>query len=298
MSNIFPLTVSHSIALFYLIRCTDFSKRTAKCNILLENADATWDLTIDFSIVSALIFKKKYPPPTALPDSIKSQGENPYEALGELGNVKSFSDITCEWLTMEATLPPCKPSDCEGHFYDNPTLAHSVMLFHNGDLLGKAISEFTGRDLPFKRSDFGQEHGMKMLSWTVRYVSCSHLYDDSLAFCVAHLSLLSHCQCLPENLHFPDTYGLKLQSKVFLSKGELGKPGSTYAVQCTVKQDETGMVCYKATGSFILEPVKFLKTEFRRAIANKNFDVLWNKLDINGKWIEVLYHCPRLILLT
>ena len=94
-------------------------------------------------------------------------------------------------------------------------------------------------------------------------------------------SLLS--QCLPENLHFPDTYGLKLQSKVFLSKGELGKPGSTYAVQCMVKQEEIGTVCYQATGSFILEPIKFLKTENRRAIANKDFDMLWEKLDINGE---------------
>ena len=95
--------------------------------------------------------------------------------------------------------------------------------------------------------------------------------------------LISSLQCLPENLHFPDTYGLKLQSRVFLSKGELGKPGSTYAVQCEVKQEETGVVCYKATGSFILEPVKFLKTEFRRAIGNKDFDLLWDKLDINGE---------------
>jgi len=235
------------------VRCTDFSKRKAKCDIILENADATWELNIDFSIVSALLFKKKYPPPPALPKSAKSNCESPYEAFGELNNIKSFSDFSGEWLTMEATLPPCKRSDCKGHFYDNPTLAHSVMLFHNGDLLGKAISEFTGLDLPFKRSDFGQEHGMKMLSWN----------------------------CLPQNLHFPDTYGLKLQSKVFLSKGELGKPGSTYSVQCEVKQD-TGTVCYKATGSFILEPIKFLKTEFRRAIRLEDFDALWKKLDING----------------
>ena len=149
-------------------RCTDFSKRMAKCDILLETSDASWELSIDFSIVSALLFKKKYPPPPALPESNDSKDGSPYEAFGELNNIKSFSGITGEWLTMEATLPPCKPSDCQGHFYNNPTLAHSVMLFHNGDLVGKVISEFTGCDLPFKRIDFGQEHGMKMLSWTVR----------------------------------------------------------------------------------------------------------------------------------
>ena len=42
-----------------------------------------------------------------------------------------------------------------------------AMLFHNCDLIGKALSEFTGTDLPFKKSDFGQEPGMKMLSWEV-----------------------------------------------------------------------------------------------------------------------------------
>lgn len=166
------------------------------------------------------------------------------------------------------------------------------MLFHNCDLIGKAISEFTGLDLPFKKSDFGQEPGMKMLSWTVSMLYY-HLPRTSRILILSHRShcilvqypcyLNSSLQCLPENLHFPDTYGLKLQSRVFLSKGELGKPGSTYAVQCEVKQEVTGVVCYKATGSFILEPVKFLKTEFRRAIGNKDFDLLWDKLDINGE---------------
>ena len=91
-------------------------------------------------------------------------------------------------------------------------------------------------------------------------------------------------QCLPETLHFPDTGGLKLQVKVFLSKGELGTPGSTYVTESVVKQEETGRVVYKATGTFILNPIKFLATEFRYAIANKEFEVLWDKLDINGEW--------------
>jgi hypothetical protein len=43
-------------------------------------------------------------------------------------------------------------------------------------------------------------------------------------------------------------------------------------------------VVYKATGTFILNPIKFLATEFRYAIANKEFEVLWEKLDINGEW--------------
>ena len=89
---------------------------------------------------------------------------------------------------------------------------------------------------------------------------------------------------MPETLHFPDTGGLKLQAKVFLSEGELGLPGSTYVAESVVEQEETGRVVYKATGTFILNPIKFLATEFRRAIANKDFEVLWEKLDINGEW--------------
>ena len=56
----------------------------AKCDILLETSDASWELSIDFSIVSALLFKKKYPPPPALPESNDSKDGSPYEAFGEL----------------------------------------------------------------------------------------------------------------------------------------------------------------------------------------------------------------------
>lgn len=51
-----------------------------------------------------------------------------------------------------------------------------------------------------------------------------------------------------------------------------------------MKQAETGLVVYKASGTIILNPIKFLATEFRRAIANKDFEVLWEKLDNNGEW--------------
>ena len=93
---------------------------------------------------------------------------------------------------MEATLPPSKPSDCPGHFYDNTkALPHSVMLFHNGDLVGKAISEFTGLDLPFKRCDFGQEPGMRMLSWTVRYfIQCIDMFTFFVLLCSQSLNFV------------------------------------------------------------------------------------------------------------
>ena len=162
------------------------------CDILLENDDATFAATLELSVVSASLFKRKYPPPPALPECPKT---SPYETFDGLDNIKSFSDISGDWLTMEATLPPCKPTDCQGHFYDNPTLAHSVMLFHNCDLLGKAISEYTGLDLPYKRSDFGQEHGMKMLSWTVSLGDCIPvlLVSRILNFALWYPSLLHSC---------------------------------------------------------------------------------------------------------
>ena len=88
---------------------------------------------------------------------------------------------------------------------------------------------------------------------------------------------------MPETLHFANTGGLKLQTKVFISEGELGKPGSTYVTESTVKQTETDKIVYKATGTFILNPIKLLTTEFGHAIANREFDELWEKLDINGE---------------
>ena len=75
---------------------------------------------------------------------------------------------------MEATLPPTKQSDCEGHFVNIPALPHSVMVFHNCDLIGQALSEFTGVDIPFKTQTSGMgfhDHGMQIISWTVRVLS-------------------------------------------------------------------------------------------------------------------------------
>ena len=65
-----------------------------------------------------------------------------------------------------------------------------AMLFHNCDLIGKALSEFTGTDLPFKKSDFGQEPGMKMLSWEV---SMPVLLISSCVYVSSFLSHYSHC---------------------------------------------------------------------------------------------------------
>ena len=107
----------------------------------------------------------KYPLPS---DDVQS-AKSPYEGtVASLHNIKSFSGYHStigHWLTMEGSLP----SDCLVDFHNKPSLSHSALLFHNGDLIGKAISEFTDIDLPFKKSDFGQEPGMKMISWTVRY---------------------------------------------------------------------------------------------------------------------------------
>ena len=243
-------------------------------------------MNIEYSIVSAAIFKKLYPPPITKPqESSSATAPGGYTDISSgLENIKCYSDIYNEWLTMEATLPPCKPSDCQGHFYDNPCLPHSVMCFHNIDLLGKAISEFTGRDVPFKRTDFGQEHGIKMLSWVVcvaQFSLCSLVIKMDILKCSRDCIYSFSCQCSPENLHFPDTYGLKLQSKVMLDKGVLGEPGSKYSVQLMVKQEETGIICYRAKASFILEPIRFLRTELRQAIANQDFDTLWDQLDSN-----------------
>lgn len=88
---------------------------------------------------------------------------------------------------------------------------------------------------------------------------------------------------MPETLHFPNTGGLEIQVTVYLIKGVLSKPGSIYGAQSVVKQVETGKVVYNATGSFILDPIKFLAHEFHLAIAIRNFEALWDKLDGNGE---------------
>lgn len=251
----------------------------------LETNDSTWHSDLDLSLVSGMLFKKKFPPSPSIKSKVASLVTNPYcEYKGcELLNKRVYSNVFASrgqgttrssdhaiaahsWLTIEAYLPPPDASACNGHFYEegSEALPHSVMLFHNSNLVGDALSELTGLDIPFRNNDFfssDEVHGIKLLNW----------------------------KCVPENLHFANTYGLHFQVKVYLSRGTMASQGSMYTVECMAKQEVTGLICYKATGSFILNPLQYVKTEFSAAIAQylesgstKDLDTLWKILDING----------------
>ena len=168
----YPNFISLNTILYHLLsynRCNNLSKQSSSCDILLETDDTTYAAECNFNIVPAINKKKsvKYPLPSE--DVHVQSAKSLYETTaGSLHNINSFSGYHStigHWLTMEGSLPYDHLVD----FYDKPSLSHSAMLFHNGDLIGKAISEFTDIDLPVKKSDFGQEPGMKMISWTVRY---------------------------------------------------------------------------------------------------------------------------------
>lgn len=146
------------------------------------------------------------PPPVILPElaDFSTRVRNPYSELGpSLSNISRVSVFAGDCLTMQATLAPTMQSDCEGHFVNIPALPHSVMVFHNCgaslvcfdfclsywtacsdylwlpylallDLIGQALSEFTGVDIPFKTqtSEVGyHDLGMRIISWTVRLLS-------------------------------------------------------------------------------------------------------------------------------
>ena len=167
----YPNFISLNTMPYHLLsynRCNNLSKQSSSCDILLETDDTTYAAECNFNIVPA-INKKKSVKYLLKPSEGVQSNKNPYKAaVGLLNNIKSFSGYHStigHWLTMEGSLP----SDCLVDFHNKPSLSHSALLFHNGDLIGKAISEFTDIDLPFKKSDFGQEPGMKMISWTVRY---------------------------------------------------------------------------------------------------------------------------------
>lgn len=128
-------------------------------------------------------------------------------------------------------------SDILTHHYItslNQTLAnpHSVMLLHNGDLIGEAISKLTDLSIPYnfranEHHNADDQWGIKMINW----------------------------KCIPENLHFADGYGLHFQVRVYHDAGRMGEAGSRYNVQCQVTEEETNVVSYKSSGTFVLEPV-------------------------------------------
>lgn len=224
----------------------------------MKTNDTVWYITGVINFIPVSLWKKRFPlPPSSIPPSAKSfyAGLNPYKKLSsKLQNIKTYSTFYKDWVTAEGTLPPVTVSDCKGHFDDYPALAHSTMIFHSCDLLGKAIEKLTGRRMNWKSTDFGQEHGLKLLSF----------------------------DCTPENLHFANTHALKFQVKAYLSTGEMGKPESTYVVECCAVQDVTGVVCFKATGCFALSPILFTKVAFRNALAAGDVATIWKKADANG----------------
>ena len=115
----------------YLFRCIDFSKKSVTIEYCLETKDGTWEGIFDCHIIPERMFQMKYPPPPVLLESAKPKGGNPYGELGAMSNITRVWAFGDECLTMEATLPPTKRFDCEGHFIDNPALPHSIMVFHN-----------------------------------------------------------------------------------------------------------------------------------------------------------------------
>lgn len=207
-------------------RCNNMSKRSGTFSGALKTNDSVWYLKAKFYIISAPLFKRKFPPPSTPPSSLYTS-TNPYQNLSsKVQSIKAYSSPDKDWVCLECTLPQVTFDDCSGHFHDIPCLAHSVMIFHSCDLLGMAIEKLTGVHIPFKKSDFGKDYGLKPMSF----------------------------DCTPQNLHFPNTVGLKFQVKVYCSSGEMGKPESIYTVEVSAVQDVTETVCFKATGRFVLIP--------------------------------------------
>lgn len=105
------------------------------------------------------------------------------------------------------------------------------MLVHNGDLIGHAISQLTGRSIPYKKSlkenRYADAWGIKMVDW----------------------------KCLPTKLNYADSEGLDFEVKAYLSEGLLGEIGSKYAVQCRVMGSESKEVSYESSGTFVLDKV-------------------------------------------
>ncbi len=100
-------------------------------------------------------------------------------------------------------------------------------LLHRSDLLGKVIEKLTGVHIPLKKSNFGKDYGLR-----------------------PRMSI----DCPPQTLHFSYTGRLKFQVNVYCSSGEMGKPDSIYTADFSAVQDATELVCFKATGCFVLIP--------------------------------------------
>ena len=141
-------------------------------------------------------------------------------------------------LKLSSLLPIELSNECILIFNDSLSCSstqcatpHSLMLLHNGDLIGQAISKLTGRCIPYKKSHeknkYTDDWGIEMVDW----------------------------KCEPLKLNYADSEGLDFQVKAYLSEGQLGEAGSKYAVQCRVMGSESKEISYESSGTFVLAKV-------------------------------------------
>lgn len=218
-------------------RCEEVNKRDAFVEVFFVTKEDIYHIKLKIIIVPARVFKSMYVPTKE--DGQITFDRNPYKAQDggkcDSGHLKNlvYSNEEChdDWVSVEATLDAMKSIDCLGHFYRGCSLAtpHSVMLLHNGDLIGQALEKLCGRKMPYKMSNNGSygDWGIKMKNW----------------------------QCTPEALNFANTEGLHFQVEASHSGGRLGMSGSTYKVKCLVKGAEEGKTFYEGTGTFVINPL-------------------------------------------
>lgn len=214
------------------------------------------------SLVSAALFNKKYPL-TDPEDKITCTDCSPYTSIDGscLENKKWYPERAVhDWVTLEASLPTLSACECIGHFYEGCLRAvpHSVMLLHNGDLIGEAVSRLTGCTIPYKKlnHDYAAvlfEH--REYDGTVFSEHIGHNSHGTASFDNDYGIKMQYWECQPENLNIAETDGLQLQVRTYLKDGELGESGSTYCVECLVNEKGSKMVCYRAKGTFILDLV-------------------------------------------
>eukprot|EP00804_Cyclotella_cryptica_P028010 CCRYP_003869-RA/>CCRYP_003869-RA protein AED:0.19 eAED:0.44 QI:497/0.5/0.66/1/1/1/3/0/486 len=224
--------------------CNELTKRAAHCDIYLETKDTTY-------------------PPVDTGDENSCRDCNPYASIDGrcLENKKWYPDRAVhDWVTLEASLPSFSAHECIGHFYNGGLRAvpHSVMLFHNGDLIGEAIARLTNRNIPYKKKLDAQ--GTLFFEHRDREdkVSPKHTNDiirRNMSFNKSYGIKMRNWECQPQNLNIADSEGLELQVRTYLRDGAMGEPGSTYCAECLVKENDSGLVCYEATGTFTLDQV-------------------------------------------
>ena len=206
-------------------RCTELTKRTATCEILMKTSKDTFarHLTVTYVVLSERAFKRMYPPTGGIA-SFGKPIDSPYANFRGSPTPTMLKNLSKQSTTFRAALPTPHASQCSGHFNDNPALPVAFFTAYLIDITGQSIAMMSGTNIPFKLNGEEEPHHQE------------HFVLHTINFEIQASKLI-----------FTDSHGLDIKCNISVLAGSV-----YHAELIAAKADQSGEVITQVEATYFL----------------------------------------------